>query len=158
MTRYATDKDIPEIVRIINSAFRVEDFFIDGDRTNAGDITARMADPDTRILVVDAPDSGTLAAAVVVDVHEGRGHYAMLSVDPSLQGRGLARDLMNAVEEHCRTAGCDVLDIEIVNLREELPAFYTAMGYKPVDTAPFPDKGKLRRDAHMVRMTKRLTV
>jgi hypothetical protein len=65
---------------------------------------------------------------------------------------------MNAVEEHCRTAGCDVLDIEIVNLREELPAFYTAMGYKPVDTAPFPDKGKLRRDAHMVRMTKRLTV
>jgi hypothetical protein len=71
MTRYATDKDIPEIVRIINSAFRVEDFFIDGDRTNAGDITARMADPDTRILVVDAPDSGTLAAAVVVDVHEG---------------------------------------------------------------------------------------
>lgn len=33
MTRYATNKDIPEIVRIINSAFRVEDFFVNGDRT-----------------------------------------------------------------------------------------------------------------------------
>lgn len=31
MIRYATNKDIPEIVRIINSAFRVEDFFVNGD-------------------------------------------------------------------------------------------------------------------------------
>ena len=157
MTRYATDKDIPEIVRIINSAFRVEDFFVNGDRTTAADIAAQMADPDTRILVVDAADKGALAAAVVVDVHDGRGHYAMLSVDPPFQGQGLARLLTNAVEDHCRAAGCDALDIEVVNLREELPAFHKAMGFEPVDTAPFPDKAKLRRDAHMVRMTKRLT-
>jgi ribosomal protein S18 acetylase RimI-like enzyme len=156
MTRYGTAEDIPEIVRIINAAFRVEDFFIDGDRTNATDIATRMADLHTRILVVDAADKGALAAAVVVDVHDGRGHYAMLSVDPPLQGRGLARLLTNAVEDHCRAAGCDTLDIEVVNLREELPAFYKAMGFEPLDTAPFPDKSKLRRDAHMVRWTKLL--
>jgi GNAT superfamily N-acetyltransferase len=157
MTRYGTAEDIPEIVRIINSAFRVEDFFVDGDRTNYADIAGRMADPRVRFLVVDADRSGRLAAAVVVDVNGSRGHFAMLSVDPPLQGRGLARVLMNAVEDHCRGARCDTVEIEVVNLREELPAFYDAMGYAPSDTAPFPDKAKLRRDAHMVRMTKRLS-
>jgi GNAT superfamily N-acetyltransferase len=154
--RYATSEDIPAIVRIINSAFRVEDFFVDGDRTDDADISKRIADPHVRFLVVDADEPGALAAAVVVDVHDGRGHFAMLSVDPPLQGRGLSRVLLNAVEDHCRTAGCDTLEIEVVNLREELPAFYDAMGYTPVETAPFPDKAKLRREAHMVRMTKRL--
>jgi ribosomal protein S18 acetylase RimI-like enzyme len=156
-TRYATEKDIPEIVRIINAAFRVEDFFVNGDRTSYADISNQMADPHVRFLVVDADEPGTLAAAVVVDVHDGRGHFAMLSVDPPLQGRGLARILMQAIEDYCREAGCDTVEIEVVNLREELPAFYDMMGYAPTDTAPFPDKGKLRRDAHMVRMTKRLS-
>lgn len=155
-TRYALDADIPEIVRIINAAFRVEDFFVNGDRTSYADILARMADPRIRFLVVDADEPGTLAAAVVVDVHDGRGHFAMLSVDPPLQGRGLARVLMKAIEDHCREAGCETVEIEVVNLREELPAFYDIMGYAPVDTAPFPDKAKLRRDAHMVRMSKHL--
>jgi GNAT superfamily N-acetyltransferase len=158
MTRYATTDDIPEIVRIINSAFRVEDFFIDGDRTNATDIAARMAEPDVRFLVVDAPESGTLAATVLMDIHGDRGHFAMLSVDPPYQGKGLSRLLMNAVEDQCREAGCKALDIEIVNLREELPAFYAANGFAPVSTLPFPDERKLRRDAHLVRMTKPLTV
>jgi len=43
-----------------------------------------------------------------------------------------------------------------VNLREELPAFYAANGFVPVSTEPFPEQRKLRRDAHMVRMTKPL--
>ena len=157
MTRFATQEDIPEIVRIINSAFRVEDFFVNGDRTNHSDIAARMADPHVRFLVVDADVPGAIAAAVVVDVHDGHGHFAMLSVDPPLQGRGLARVLMKAVEDHCRAAGCESIEIEVVHLREELPAFYDKMGYAPTDTAPFPDKAKLRREAHMVRMTKRLS-
>jgi GNAT superfamily N-acetyltransferase len=157
VTRYATVADIPEIVRIINSAFRVEDFFIDGDRTNEADIAARMAEPDVRFLVVDAPESGALAATVLMDIHGERGHFAMLSVDPPFQGKGLSRILMNAVEDHCREAGCKALDIEIVNLREELPAFYAANGFAPVTTLPFPDERKLRRDAHLVRMTKSLS-
>lgn len=154
--REATREDIPELVRIINAAFRVEDFFVNGDRTNRVDIAKRMSDPAVRFLVVDAPRSAGLAGGVQVDVHGQRGHFAMLAVDPELQGRGLSRLLMNAVEEFCLGAACDDLDIEIVNLREELPAFYVAMGFVSVDTVPFPDMSKLRREAHMVRMTKRL--
>jgi ribosomal protein S18 acetylase RimI-like enzyme len=155
-TRCATKEDIPELVRIINSAYRVEDFFVDGDRTSEADLALRMSDPDVRFFVVDAVESGALAAAVVVDVHGRRGHFAMLSVDPPFQGRGLARILLNAVEDHCRAHGCHALDMEVVNLREELPAFYAALGFTAIETAPFPDRTKLRRDAHLVRMAKPL--
>ena len=62
-TRYATSKDIPELVRVINLAYRVEDFFIDGDRTNAAEIKSRMEAPGACFIVVDSDDAQALAAA-----------------------------------------------------------------------------------------------
>jgi ribosomal protein S18 acetylase RimI-like enzyme len=156
-TRYATSKDIPELVRVINLAYRVEDFFIDGSRTNAADVKSRIDTPGACFIVVDSDTTtGTLAGAVFVDIHESRGHFAVLSVDPAFQGRGLARLLIDAVEKHCRDAGCDALDIEVVNLRLELPAFYTKFGFKPNGTAIFPDTEKLTREAHLMLMSKPL--
>ena len=156
IARAATEADIPELVRIINAAYRVEDFFVIGDRTDARDIAERMSDPAMTVIVVDRDGSESLAGCVLVDVHATRGHFAMLSVDPPLQGRGIARVLVNAVEAHCRSRGCDALDLEIVNLREELPAFYQALGFKAVSEAPFPQQRKLSRDAHLVVMSKSL--
>jgi ribosomal protein S18 acetylase RimI-like enzyme len=155
-TRYATSKDIPELVRVINLAYRIEDFFIDGDRTNAADVQSRMEAPDACFIVVDSDSPEELAGAVMVDVHDRRGHFAVLSVDPAFQGRGLARILIDAVEKHCRDAGCNALDIEVVNLRLELPAFYTKFGFTPTGTATFSDTEKLTRDAHLMLMSKPL--
>ncbi len=155
-TRYATPKDIPELVRVINLAYRVEDFFIDGDRTNAADVKSRMETPGACFIVVDSDSSGVLAAAVFVEVHERRGHFAVLSVDPAFQGRGLAGLLIDGVEKHCREAGCDALDMEVVNLRLELPAFYTKFGFTPSGTAIFPATEKLTQEAHLILMTKPL--
>lgn len=155
-TRYATSRDIPELVRIINLAYRVEDFFIDGDRTNAADVKSRMDAPGACFIVIDSPDSGSLAAGVWVEVHEQRGHFAVLSVDPAFQGKGLARVLVDEVEDHCRQAACHSLDLEVVNLRLELPPFYAKFGFELSGTAPFTDTGKLRKDAHLKLMTKTL--
>lgn len=156
-TRYATSNDIPELVRIINNAYRVEDFFVDGDRTNADDVRSRLETPDACFIVIDSPGTSSLAAGVWVDVHEDRGHFAVLSVDPAFQGKGLARMLIDAVEAHCRDARCEWLDIEVVNLREELPPFYARFGFRPNGTAVFPDTGKLKRSAHLDLMTKPLS-
>jgi ribosomal protein S18 acetylase RimI-like enzyme len=153
-TRHATSKDIPELVRVINLAYRVEDFFIDGDRTNAADVQARMETPGACFIVVDSDDAKSLAAAVFVDIHDNRGHFAVLSVDPDYQGRGLARVLIDAVEKHCREGGCEALDIEVVNLRLELPAFYEKFGFTPNGTAAFPNDEKLTREAHLILMSK----
>ncbi len=155
-TRYATSKDNPELVRIINNAYRVEDFFVDGDRTNPDDVRSRMETPNACFIVIDSPGTSSLAAGVWVEVHQNRGHFAVLSVDPAFQGKGLARVLIDAVEAHCRKSGCEWLDIEVVNLREELPQFYAKFGFEPNGTAVFTDTGKLKREAHLNLMTKSL--
>jgi GNAT superfamily N-acetyltransferase len=152
--RAATQDDLDEIVRVINAAYRVEDFFVKGNRTSVEEMRRRMTSPGSTVLVIDA-ESG-LAAAVLVEVQEERGHFAMLSVDPPHQGRGLARILMGAIADHCRGAGCVGLDLEVVNLREELPSFYDAFGFRPAGTAPFNAPEKLTREAHLVRMSKPL--
>ena len=152
--RRATDDDLDEIVRVINAAYRVEDFFVKGNRTSVDEMRGRMASPGATILVIDGANG--LAAAVLVEIENARGHFAMLSVDPPLQGRGLARILMDAIADFCREAGCIGLDLEVVNLREELPSFYDAFGFKPAGTAPFNAPEKLTREAHLVRMSKTL--
>ncbi len=156
ITRYATSDDIPELVRIINLAYRVEDFFIDGDRTNTKDVQNRLEAPGACFIVIDAPNATSLAGAVWVETHGKRGHFAVLSVDPAFQGQGLARLMIDAVEDHCRRAGCTSLDIEVVDLREELPAFYAKFGFEPAGTTPFPSTEKLTRPAHLMLMSKSL--
>ncbi len=153
--RHATSNDIPALVSLINSAYRVEDFFINGDRINAEDVASRIAAPHACFLVVDGA-ADELVGAVYVDVAGSRGHFALLSVDPFLQRRGVGRALIVAAEDHCRAAGCQTLDLEVVNLRSDLPDYYTALGFEAVGTAPFPDSRKLSRDAHLVLMTKAL--
>jgi len=154
--RVASAQDVPELVRVINLAYRVEDFFIDGDRTNDNDVRRRMTRPHAAFLVLDGTEPGALAAAVYTEIRGERGYFGMLSVDPAFQHRGLARTLIGAVEDRCRAAGCTVLDIEVVDLREELPPFYRRFGFTTAGEAPFTDPGKLKRPAHLVVMTKGL--
>ncbi len=154
--RPATNADIPELVRVINAAYRVEDFFIDGDRTSAAELEVLMARPGGAFLTIPTPDPPRLAAAVYVERRETGIYFAMLSVDPASQGMGHARRLIEAIERHARAEGCDALEIEVVNLREELPAFYDRMGFSATGLAPFPEGVKLKMPAHLILMRKDL--
>jgi GNAT superfamily N-acetyltransferase len=155
-TRLATADDAEELVRLINEAYRVEDFFVNGNRTNLDDVRRRISAPNQHFIVIDGSEGNSLAGAVWVEINHGRGHFGLLSVDPAYQGTGLGRKLVHAVEDHCRRAGCTDLDLEVVNLRTELPPFYRKLGFEPSGEAPFTDTDKLTRDAHLILMTKAL--
>ena len=156
-SRVATEADIPELVRLINRAYELEKFFAAGDRTTATQVRARLTRPGSCFLVVDDPMvPERLSACVWVEVRIDRGYFGMLAVEPEQQGRGLGRLLVGTAERHCREAGCRFLDISVVNLRSELPAFYRQFGFAPYGTAPFHDPESLTRDAHLVLMTKPL--
>ena len=154
--RVATTSDISEIVRVTNLAYRVEDFFIDGDRTNAAEVADKMAAPHSCFLVVDVPSRNGLAASVQVEIRGDRAYFGLLSVAPAYQKKGLGRVLIDAIEAHSRSAGCVALDIDVVNLRKELPAFYALMGFTETGTAPFTKGHKLKQPVHLILMSKPL--
>src|SRR5262249_45903364 len=78
----------------------------------------------------------------------------MLSVLPERQGQGIGRTLVIAAEDHCRSRGCTWMEIEVVNLRTELPPFYRRLGYQEADERPFPDAARAMRPCHFVVMRK----
>jgi len=81
----------------------------------------------------------------------------LLSVDPSRQRSGLGSRLMAAAEERCRELGCHSADLQIVNLRQELPDFYRRRGYLPTGTAPFRPDLVTKMPCHFIKMSKPLT-
>ena len=85
-----------------------------------------------------------------------RAYFGMLSIDPVNQRRGLGRRLIDAVEARARERGCRGMDIHIVNLREELPAYYRSLGYEETGTLPFSDPERASRPCFFIVMSKSL--
>ncbi|MEZ4411748.1 MAG: GNAT family N-acetyltransferase [Gemmatimonadales bacterium] len=154
--RLATPADAPVLTRLINTAYRVEAFFINGERIAEPEVRARIEASNSDFLVTPGVSGGGLTGAVYVELRGDCGYFGLLSVDPDVQGTGLGRTLVEAAEAHCRAAGCRMLEIDIVNLRTELPSFYAKWGFTPVGVTPFPAPGKLKQPVHMVQMRKSL--
>jgi len=149
------------LARLINDAFKVEAFFKIGDRTSADEILRMMEDPSTprgtggQFLVLEEPP-GTIVGSVYLQFQGDRAYLGMLSIEPSRQGCGLGRLLIDAVEARSRERGCRAVDIHIVNLREELLPFYRRLGYVENGTLPFSDTDRASRPCHFIVMTKAL--
>jgi ribosomal protein S18 acetylase RimI-like enzyme len=169
MLRTATVHDAADLARVINDAFIVEAFFKIGDRTNADQIIELMnSGGEFLVITVDEPQtvnqqpitqntaSGTVIGCVYFKVRGERAYFGMLSIDPARQGRGLGRQLVDAVEARARDRGCRFMDIHIVNLREELPAYYRRFGYVAQGTLPFSDPDLASRPCHFIVMSKPL--
>jgi GNAT superfamily N-acetyltransferase len=149
--RDATASDAEAIASLVNRAFLVERFFVEGDRTSLAEIS-RLLETGRFLLA----ETDRLVACVYVERRGERGYFGMLSVDPSRQGEGLGRLLVSAAEEQCRREGCNVMEIHVVDLRRELPPLYRRLGYVEVGTEPFPDTERAKQTARFIVMTKPL--
>lgn len=147
--------DAVAIARVVNAAYRVEDFFKVGDRTDAKEI-AEFLLHETFLIARDEDDA--IVGAVRVSVFGGRGHFGMLSVAPSAQGTGLGRALIAAAETFARERGCTVMDLEVASPRTELPPFYRKFGYEVTGTAEWPAHvlHELKSPAHFIVMSRAL--
>ena len=151
MIRRATSDDVDAVLRVINAAYVVEQFFKTGDRIDRAGVLERF---DRGVFFVETDDGGAVVACVYVEIlPHGRGYFGLLSVDPGQQSRGLGRRLVEAAEAHCRVSGCRVVDIRVVNLRTELPPFYRKLGYVATGTEPYSDEDATR-PCHFIVMSK----
>ncbi len=148
--RVASLADAEALVRLINSAFRVELPFIDGDRIDAEGVRSYMA--KGKFLVAD--DTAGLAGCVYVELRGDRGYLGLLGVDPTRQGTGLGRKLMDAAESCFRDAGCRAIDLRVISARTPLPAFYRHLGYLETGSAPFAPDVPVKVPCHYILMSK----
>jgi len=152
--REATEADTDALVALINLAFSAEAFCIIGDRTDVADIQSRNL--TGTFLVIDADDGAALIGSVYCSIVGQRGYLGLLSVHPDAQGRGLSSRLVGALEDRCRQAGCNFVDLTVVNVRQNLFPFYAQYGYAAYDVLPFPVPAAARMPMHLVKLSKAL--
>ena len=151
--RLAKPSDAEKITAVINAAFRiVEEFFFDGNRITLEEVQRSFT---TGAFLV-AESGGDLTGCVYLEPRGDRAYLGLLSVDPARQQGGLGSRLMNAGEEYCRERGARFMDILIVNLRTELPAYYRRRGYVENGTTPFPEDVPTKQACHFINMSKPL--
>jgi predicted N-acetyltransferase YhbS len=151
--RLAEPADAARITAVINAAFRIaEDFFIDGNRITQSEVEQKLSNG---AFIVAEPDD-TLSGCVYVELRGERSYLGLLSVDPSVQQGGLGSLLMQEAERYCRERGSHTMDILIVSLREDLPAYYEKRGYVQNGTSPFPPDVETKIPCHFINMSKPL--
>ena len=151
--RVATPADAEQITAVINAAFRItEEFFVDGNRITLAEVQESFA----RGAFLVAFDDDVVSGCVYVEPRGERAYLGLLSVDPERQQGGLGSRLMTAGEDYCRARGAQFMDIYIVNLRAELPAFYQRRGYVENGTTPFPPDVPTKQPCHFINMSKPL--
>jgi len=150
--RIADRADVETLVHLINAAFLVERFFIEGDRIN--DEAVRRFMGSGQFLIAQGDDG--ISACVYMEPRGDRAYLGLLSVDPARQRCGLGSRMIAAAEDHARAAGIHHMDLRIVNLRQELPEFYRRLGYVPTGMSPFPPDVATKQPCHFINMTKAL--
>lgn len=146
--RRATRADAASLAALVNRAYAVEVFFVDGDRTTAAEIGELLAQGTFIVL----EHKGGLAAAVYV---ESTGYFGMLSVLPEMQKHGLGTRLVRIAEAMCEAAGTDTVSLKTINLREDLVRWYRSLGYEEVATSPYEHR-PVKQPCHFVEMRKNL--
>ena len=150
--RPAALEDAAALTGLINRAFVVEQFFVDGERIAVEGVLERFR---SGVFLIDE-ENGVPAGCVFAERRStSRGYIGLLAVEPPLKGRGIGTRLMTAAEEWCTSSGCAEVDITVVSVRTELFPFYEALGYRSRAEEPFTDR-PTKVPCHFVIMTKPL--
>jgi GNAT superfamily N-acetyltransferase len=152
-TTVAELRHAEQIVTLINDAFRIaEGFFIDQDRIDLPEVLDHFR--KGHFLIIE--DGEAITGVVYLEPRGDRTYLGLLSVDPARQGLGLGSALVDAADRYALSNGSRFMDILIVNLREDLPAFYRKRGYVETGTSPFPEDIPTKLHCFFINMSKEL--
>jgi ribosomal protein S18 acetylase RimI-like enzyme len=147
----ASVPDIPQLLQLINSAYRGEDArkgwtheadLIDGNiRTDENSLRQVIKTPGAAILKYE--EEGKILGCVYLQTKGERLYLGMLSVAPNSQAKGIGKKLLNAANEHAKFHNCSVIEMTVISVRQELIQWYERNGYHPTfKREPFPNDGR----------------
>ena len=144
----ATTEDIPQLVALINSAYRGEESK-KGWTTEADIIQGalRIDEPAlTELINVQgarflkfANEQNRIDGCVYLHKIGEDMYLGMLSVSPGLQANGIGKQLMNEAEIHAKKLNSVRIFMRVISLRHELIQWYEKQGYHQTEQRePFP--------------------
>jgi ribosomal protein S18 acetylase RimI-like enzyme len=145
--RSATLADLDALVELVTSAYRgdasrkgwtTEADFLEGNRIDRDVLAHDIERPRSRVLVAER--DGQMIACAHVCEEDGAGYFGMFSVSPSLQGGGVGKALLAESERIVRNDWkLPAMRMTVIDIREELIAFYQRRGYALTGIKkPFP--------------------
>lgn len=162
----ATLTDVPELVYLINSAYRGESSkkgwtteanLIGGQRIDAEDLTGQMDDKNS-IILKNTTEDGHITGCVYLQIRGDKLYLGMLTVSPTLQAGGLGRKLLEAAEDYARSINFHTIAMTVITTRTELLEWYERRGYaKTGEVIPLniPERnGILKQPVQMYKLEK----
>jgi ribosomal protein S18 acetylase RimI-like enzyme len=147
---FANEEDIPQLHQLVNSAYRgetsktgwtTEADFLDGIRIDLEGLKEMINTPDAIILLAKEEDQ--LLACVYLEKQGSHLYLGMLTVDPTLQAKGIGRIILQQAEKLALQNDCGSIVMTVISLRKELIGWYERHGYHSTgETRPFPEDPK----------------
>lgn len=145
--REATIADAARLNQLVNSAYRGESSkkgwtteadFLGGQRIDEDRLREMIEDCDQQILCLCDESSKILSVVNLKFSAAGNDCYlGMLTVEPKAQGAGLGRLLISEAEDYARKKDAKRMTLTVIQVREELMAWYERRGYRK--TGKFED-------------------
>lgn len=142
----ATPDDHEAVIALTNRAYRQAEgqtgwkveSLVGGQRIDASLLADDLAQPGA-VLLIGREDGDHVGHVRLDDLGGGTWYLSMLTVRPDRQDGGLGRRLLEAAEAWARAHGCARMQMSVLELREELRAWYGRRGYAATgETKPFP--------------------
>jgi ribosomal protein S18 acetylase RimI-like enzyme len=147
MVTLATEKDIPELNVLINSAYRgdtskqgwtTEADLLGGIRTDEESLKEMIQNPNASILKYSAENK--ILGCVFLKKEDNKLYLGMLTVSPQLQNKGIGKILLKASEDEARKTNCQAIFMTVISQRTELINWYKKHGYADTgEKKPLPE-------------------
>ena len=118
---------------------------------------------DARLLIWRLPAEDKVLGCVWLEPEgEGAWYLGSLTIDPRKQNKGFGRKLLAASEDWVRERSGQKVRMTVIDVRDDLLAWYARRGYEPTgETRAFPYGDNRfgiprRDDLHFVVLSKRL--
>ncbi len=135
--RLAQIYDVQPVVNLINSAYRgetsragwtTEADLLDGLRTTFEEILSLIQNEKAFFLLSFEKDQ--LIGCILVEIIEYKVRFGMFVTKPTLQGRGLGKQLLEQAEQHVKEKwNIFHFEMVVISCRKELLDYYERRGY-----------------------------
>ncbi|MFN8509607.1 MAG: GNAT family N-acetyltransferase [Deinococcaceae bacterium] len=141
MFRRATESDIPAWVALVNAAYRGEGSYVgwtteahllDGTRIDTDLAKKLLTDESSRVFLGWLPEHSQPVASLYLRPEPLDLYLGMITVSPTLQNKGLGKQILQFAEREAQQQGFHSLRITVISLRSELLEWYLRHGY--IDT------------------------